>query len=65
MDTLGQICNLIFHVYMLFILAYSGMAIFALLRFGRSRLLGIAITVLYVVLISGLYYQGLNALSAL
>lgn len=59
MLTLANISGLIFHLYMIFLVAYSSMAIFSLLRFGQSRITGLLATGVYLALMSSLYFQSL------
>jgi len=65
MDNLSQIFNLLFHLYMIFLVVYSGLAIFALLRFGQSRLLNFVISSFYIALIGSLYFQTLAKIHSL
>jgi hypothetical protein len=60
-----EIASLVFHLYMVFIVVYSGIAIFALLRYGRTKTLNFLLVVFYVGLISSLYYQALNIINQL
>ncbi|MCL5435691.1 MAG: hypothetical protein M1275_01260 [Patescibacteria group bacterium] len=59
MDTIGPIVNLIFHLFMGFVILMSGTALFALLRFGQSRLVGVLTAIFYIALVSSLYSQAL------
>lgn len=63
MDTVGAVVNLAFHLFMIFVLLMSGIALFALLRFGQSRLVGILTAALYITLISSLYFQALAVIN--
>lgn len=49
--------NLLFHLFMAFIVVSSAIAIFALLRFGQSRLVGLASAALYISILALLYSQ--------
>lgn len=63
MDTIGSIVNLAFHLYMIFVLLLSGTALFALLRFGQSRIAGIVTALFYLGLLSSLYFQALAVIN--
>ena len=52
-----SIIPLIFHFFILFVVIYSGLTMFALIRFGRSRLLGLAASVAYMIIVGSLYLQ--------
>lgn len=65
MDGTGNIVSLVFHLYMIFLASYSSMAVFALLRFGQSRLVGIAGSLFYIMLMGAMYFQTLNLISRL
>ena len=65
MEQFGDIANLVFHLYMIFILVFSGMAIFALLRFGQSRVVSLSASLLYISIVSSLYFQTLSLIAKL
>jgi len=65
MEQFGDIANLVFHLYMIFILVFSGMAIFALLRFGQSRVVSLSASLLYISIVSSLYFQALSLIAKL
>ena len=63
MDQIGNLINLAFHLFMIFILFSSGIAIFALLRFGQSRIVSILTTLFYISLITSLYFQAITLIN--
>lgn len=65
MQQLGEITNLAFHLYMIFILFFSGAAVFALLRFGQSRVVSLLTALFYISLVSSLYFQTLALIAKL
>lgn len=64
-DTISIVVNLVFQLFMIFIIVYSAMAIFSLLRFGRSPVLGFIVSAFYITVISSLYFQTLSLISGL
>lgn len=52
---LHTIIALIFYLLMFGFALYSFLAIFALVKYGRSRLLVFGISILYLIIVSGLY----------
>lgn len=62
-DTIRGILTILFHVYMIFIMGYSLAAIFALLRFGQSRIITFVTSAFYLSLISSLYFQIINLIN--
>lgn len=54
--TLGHtIIAVIFYLVMATFMIYSLLALYALLRFGRSKILGTAVSILYLIIIASLY----------
>lgn len=62
---LATAVNIFFHLYMIFLAAYSGLTIFALIRYGQSRLFGFLLSLLYIMLVSSLYFQTLTIITKL
>lgn len=48
---------LLFNFFILFIIVYSALAFFDLQRFGRSRMIGLLVTLVYVLVVGSLYLQ--------
>jgi len=65
MSNISPIINLVFHLFMIFIMVYSSFAIFSLIRYGKSQVLGFIISVIYIVFMSGLYFQTLFIIKGL
>lgn len=65
MPELQNIINLVFHLFMFFIVTYSGFAIFSLIRYGKSQILGFVVSAVYIALLSGLYFQALSIIKSL
>jgi len=51
----GTLIALVFYVLMAGFILYSLIALYALLRFGRSKIVGILVSILYLVITAGLY----------
>lgn len=49
------IVSFIFHALMIVLAVYSLIAVYSLLRYGRSKTLGLIVSILYLVIIAGLY----------
>lgn len=62
---LSAILNLVFHLFMIFIIIYSSFAIFSLIRYGKSQVLGFIVSVFYMSVVSGLYFQVLKLINNL
>jgi hypothetical protein len=60
---LQKIIGTVFHVFMFFVVIYSAMNIFALIRFGRSKILGFLVFVVYGLVIGTLYGQALSIIA--
>jgi hypothetical protein len=65
MDNLGAIVNLVFHLFMIFTIIMSWVALFSLLRFGQSRIIGMVTIIFYIILLSLLYFQALSIINQL
>jgi len=55
MSSASTIAYLLFHLFMIFFVIYSGFAVFAMIRYGESRTLGLTVAVVYFVVVSGFY----------
>jgi hypothetical protein len=49
------ILALLFYLFMIGFMLYSALAIYALMRFGKSKTLGAAVSLTYVVIIAGFF----------
>lgn len=47
--------NLIFHIYMAFVAVYSAMSIFALLRYGQSKIVTLASALIFIAALGSFY----------
>ena len=65
MADISKIVNLFFQLFMVFIVVYSGIAIFVLIKLGQSRILNFLITSFYIFLVSSLYFQTLSFINQL
>lgn len=65
MADISKIVNLFFQLFMIFIVLYSGIAIFVLLKFGQSRILGFLVASFYIFLVGSLYFQTLGLINQL
>ena len=61
----SSIVAIIFYLLMAGFVLYSLMTIYTLLRFGRTRTLGVIISVLYLVITAGLYTAAVINLNAI
>jgi len=52
---LQTIATLIFDAMMLIIAIYSLVSVYVLLRFGKSKILGICVSIFYLVIMTSLY----------
>ena len=59
------ILALVFYVIMAGFVLYSLLAIYALLRYGRSKILAIIVSLLYLVITAGLYAAAVGNLNAI
>lgn len=46
---------LVFYIFMIGFVIYSALAIYALMRFGKSKTLGLVVSMFYIVIIAGLF----------
>jgi hypothetical protein len=60
---LQKIIGAAFHVFMFFVVIYSAMNIFALIRFGRSKIIGFLVFVIYGLLLSAFYAEATAIIS--
>jgi hypothetical protein len=60
-----QIINVIFYLVMAMLVLYSLLALYSLLRFGRSKILGIVVSLLYLIIMAGLYAAAVANLDAI
>jgi len=64
--TLGaSLLALVFYIIMAGFVIYSLLAIYALLRFGRSKILAIIVSIIYLIISAGLYTMAVANLSAI
>jgi hypothetical protein len=64
--TIGSsILAIVFYLFMAGFVLYSLLAIYSLLRFGQSKILGIIISILYLIISAGLYAAAVNNLNAI
>lgn len=61
----STILGLIFYLLMAGFMLYSLLTIYSLLRFGRSRILGIIVSILYLIITAGLYAAAVSNLNAI
>jgi hypothetical protein len=59
------IVALVFYIIMAGIALYSLIALYALLRYGRNRLLGMIVAIAYLVIWAGLFASAASTLSTL
>jgi hypothetical protein len=59
------ILAIIFYVALIILAFYSLLAVYALLKFGRSRTVGIIISLCYLIITAGFYFAALTNLNAL
>jgi len=59
------IVALIFYILMAGFVLYSLVALYALLRFGRSKILSIIVSILYLIISAGLYAAAVGNLGAI
>jgi hypothetical protein len=64
-STGSSIVALVFYILMAIFIIYSLFAIYALLRYGRTRILGIVISLLYLIIAASIYLMGANNLNHL
>ena len=61
----SSIISIVFYLIMAAFVLYSLLAIYSLLRFGRSKILGLIISLLYLIISAGLYAAAVNNLNAI
>lgn len=59
----SAVVGALFHFFMLFVVIYSGLVIFALIRYGRSRMVGVVGSLAFM-LVAGLLYLYITRLIA-
>jgi hypothetical protein len=59
------ILALVFYILMAGFVLYSLLALYALLKFGRSKILSIVISLLYLIISAGLYAAAVGNLSTI
>ncbi|OGE80027.1 MAG: hypothetical protein A2660_02950 [Candidatus Doudnabacteria bacterium RIFCSPHIGHO2_01_FULL_45_18] len=59
------ILTLVFYITIIGFAIYSLIALYALLRFGRSKILSMTITILYLIIAAGLYAAAITNLHAI
>ncbi len=60
---LSSTVSLIFYIIMAGFVLYSLLALYALLRFGRNKILAIIVSLLYLIITAGLYAAAISNLS--
>lgn len=64
--TLGTtLLALVFYVLMSGFVIYSTLGLYALLRFGRSMILGMVVSLLYLIISAGLYAAAVSNLNSI
>lgn len=61
--SIERIIDIAFHLFMIFLAIWSGIAIFAHIRYGQSKILSLVVTVVYIMLVTSLYGQALSIIS--
>ncbi|OGE88925.1 MAG: hypothetical protein A2722_04220 [Candidatus Doudnabacteria bacterium RIFCSPHIGHO2_01_FULL_50_11] len=59
------VVNTLFHGFMIFISVYSALIVFALTKFGRSKLLGLLVSFVYILLVMSLYLRAASLIAKL
>ncbi|OGE82461.1 MAG: hypothetical protein A3B10_00085 [Candidatus Doudnabacteria bacterium RIFCSPLOWO2_01_FULL_44_21] len=62
-NLISSIVSLIFYLIMAGFVLYSLIALYALLRYGRSKILAIVVSLVYLTITAGLYVAAVNNLS--
>ena len=60
---IAQIVNTIFYIFLAIFLLYTLLAIYALLRFGRTKIIGIVVSLVFLALSAALYVTALIHIS--
>ncbi len=60
---INTIVSFIFHALMIVLAVYSLIAVYSLLRYGRSKSLGLVVSLLYLVIITSLYVAAVTNLN--
>jgi hypothetical protein len=58
-----NIVGIIFYLFMTVIVVYSLIAIYSLLSYGKSRILGLTVTILYLIILVSLYGAAISNLN--
>jgi hypothetical protein len=58
-----NIVGIIFYLFMTVIIVYSLIAIYSLLSYGKSRILGLTVTILYLIILVSLYGAAISNLN--
>lgn len=61
--TARVVISLGFYLFIAFVIIYSALIFFSLMRFGRSRMVGLIASLIYTLLVGALYLQ-VNSLIA-
>lgn len=61
----SSILAIVFYIVMAGFILYSLLAIYSLLRFGRSKILGIIVSLLYLIISASLYAAAVHNLNAI
>ena len=56
---------MVFYIVMAGFVLYSLLTIYSLIRFGRSKILGIIVSILYLIITAGLYAAAVSNLNAI
>ena len=62
-NLVGTIVALVFYILMAGFVLYSLVALYALLRFGRNKILALLVSILYLIIIAGLYAAAVGNLN--
>ena len=62
---IDSVIALVFYLIMAAFVFYSMLALYALIRFGKNKLLAFAVSLLYIVISAGLYSAAANNLNLL
>ncbi len=62
-STGSSIVALVFYILMAIYMIYSLFAIYALLRYGRTRILGIAVSIIYLIISASIYVVAIGNLN--
>jgi uncharacterized membrane protein YqhA len=64
-NLIATIIALVFYLLMAGFILYSLVALYSLLRFGRNKILGVLVAIIYLVISAGLYAAAVSNLNAI